>query len=281
MAERRMFSKTIIDSDLFLDMPLTAQALYFHLSMRADDEGFVNNPRKIQRMINCSNDDMKLLVAKSFIIPFESGIVVIRHWKIHNYIRGDRKKSTQYKDEKSCLSEDGNGAYVLDDGQMSGKCLTTDRQLTDTCHTQDRLGKDRLGKDSSGEGILTDSCAEPQGVSTPPAIQMPLVSGEQFPIYQQDVDEWEQSFPAVDVLQQLRAMRAWLDANPTKRKTKRGIKRFIVSWLSREQDRGGRRAPAKTRNALQPAREETLMEKQEQEPRIAESQRWMEEYLGG
>lgn len=113
MAERRMFAKTIIDSDAFLDMPLSTQALYFHLSMRADDDGFINNPRKIQRMIGGSDDDLKLLIAKRFIIPFDSGIVVIKHWKIHNYIRGDRKKQTNYVEEMSLLTEKSNGAYSL------------------------------------------------------------------------------------------------------------------------------------------------------------------------
>ncbi len=113
MAERRMFAKTIIDSDAFLDMPLTTQALYFHLNMRADDDGFVNNPKKIQRMIGASQDDLTLLVTKKFIIPFESGIVVIKHWKIHNYIRGDRKKETVYPDEMALLETKGNGAYTL------------------------------------------------------------------------------------------------------------------------------------------------------------------------
>ena len=101
MAERRMFAKTIIDSDAFLDMPLSTQALYVHLSMRADDEGFINNPKKIQRMIGATDDDRKLLIAKSFIIPFESGIVVIKHWKIHNYIRGDRIHETKYIEERA------------------------------------------------------------------------------------------------------------------------------------------------------------------------------------
>ena len=113
MAERRMFAKTIIDSDAFIDMPLSTQALYFHLSMRADDEGFINNPRKIQRMIGASDDDLKVLAAKRFIIPFDSGIVVIKHWKIHNYIRGDRKKETVYTDEMELLTEKDNGAYTL------------------------------------------------------------------------------------------------------------------------------------------------------------------------
>lgn len=113
MAERRMFAKTIIDSDAFLDMPLSAQALYFHLSMRADDEGFINNPKKIQRMISASEDDLKVLIAKSFIIPFETGIVVIKHWRIHNYIRADRLVDTKYTDEKRMLTIKENGAYTI------------------------------------------------------------------------------------------------------------------------------------------------------------------------
>ena len=113
MAERRMFAKTIIDSDAFLDMPLSTQSLYFHLSMRADDDGFINNPKKVQRMVGCADDDLKLLIAKNFIIPFESGIVVIKHWKIHNYIRGDRKKDTVYPEEMALLIEKDNGAYSL------------------------------------------------------------------------------------------------------------------------------------------------------------------------
>lgn len=121
MAEKRMFAKTIIDSDAFLDMSLSAQALYFHLSMRGDDEGFVNNPKKIQRMIGASDDDAKILVAKKFIIPFESGIVVIKHWKIHNYIRRDRLVETKYKEERSLLELDENGAYtsIANDEQLA------------------------------------------------------------------------------------------------------------------------------------------------------------------
>lgn len=113
MAEKRMFSKTIIDSDAFLDMPLSSQALYFHLSMRADDDGFVNNPKKIQRLTGCGDDDLKLLMAKKFLIPFESGIVVIKHWRIHNYIRSDRYKETNYIEEKSMLGIEKNKAYSL------------------------------------------------------------------------------------------------------------------------------------------------------------------------
>ncbi|MFT8343404.1 MAG: DnaD domain protein [Clostridium beijerinckii] len=113
MADKRMFSKTIIDSDAFLDMPLSTQTLYFHLAMRADDDGFINNPRKIQRMIGCGEDDLKLLIAKKFVIIFESGVIVIKHWKIHNYIQKDRYKETVYREEKSMLSLKENKAYTL------------------------------------------------------------------------------------------------------------------------------------------------------------------------
>ena len=138
-AERRMFAKTIIDSDAFIDMPLSTQALYFHLSMRADDDGFVNNPRKIQRMVGASDDDLKVLIAKRFLIPFESGIVVIKHWRIHNYIQKDRYKKTVYSDEKALLTVKDNGAYTMDT-----ECIQ-DGYILDT---QDRLGKDSKGKDS-------------------------------------------------------------------------------------------------------------------------------------
>ena len=140
MAERRMFAKTIIDSDSFLDMPLSTQALYFHLSMRADDEGFVNNPKKIQRMIGASDDDLKILIGKSFLIPFESGIVVIKHWRIHNYIRQDRKHETKYCEEKALLEVKENGAYTI----SSELCQSDVSQMSDKCHTEVRLGKDRL-----------------------------------------------------------------------------------------------------------------------------------------
>lgn len=148
MAERRMFAKTIIDSDVFLDMPLSTQALYFHLSMRADDDGFINNPKKIQRMVGCSDDDLKLLCAKNFIIPFESGIVVIKHWRIHNYIRSDRYKPTAYADEKARLTVKESGAYTLntlgipDVNQMDTVGIPDGNQMD----TQVRVGKDSLDK---------------------------------------------------------------------------------------------------------------------------------------
>jgi len=142
MAERRMFAKTIIDSDAFLEMPQSSQNLYFHFAMRADDDGFINNPKSIMRLIGCKDDDANILIAKKFLIPFESGVVVIKHWKIHNYIRNDRYNETKYVEEKSQLEYDENNAYRLTKGIP----------LVDERLTQVRLGKDRLGKDRLERG---------------------------------------------------------------------------------------------------------------------------------
>ena len=151
MAERRMFAKTIIDSDAFLDMPLSTQALYFHLSMRADDDGFINNPKKIQRMVGCADDDLRVLIAKNFIIPFDSGIVVIKHWRIHNYLRSDRYKETVYKDEKAMLTVKENNAYTLTGQVGIPSGIPTGIPSGYQMDTQVRLGQDRLGKDSKEE----------------------------------------------------------------------------------------------------------------------------------
>ena len=112
MAEKRMFTQKIVDSDAFLDMPLSSQALYFHLAMRADDDGFVNNPKKITRYIGASEDDFKLLFAKRFILCFESGVIVIKHWRMHNIIKRDRYHPTDYQDELSRLEIKGDTAYT-------------------------------------------------------------------------------------------------------------------------------------------------------------------------
>lgn len=152
MAERRMFAKTIIDSDTFLDMPLSTQALYFHLSMRADDDGFINNPRKIQRSIGATDDDLKLLIAKQFTIPFESGVVVIKHWRLHNYIQKDRYKPTIYQDEKAQLNVENNGVY---------ENISTPVSKLDT-QVREELGKERI------------ELGENRGESTPSSTPAPL-----------------------------------------------------------------------------------------------------------
>lgn len=141
MAQRRMFSKKITETDLFLDMPMSSQCLYFHLNMSADDDGFIGNVKTIRRMIGASEDDLKLLLAKEFLIPFDSGVVVIKDWKIHNYIRTDRYNETVYQEEKSQIKQLENGRYT--------KCHTNGIPLVHQRGTQVRLGKDRLGKENT------------------------------------------------------------------------------------------------------------------------------------
>lgn len=145
MAKRRMFSLDVIDTDHFLEMSSSAQSLYFHLGMRADDDGFVSSPKKITRAINCNEDDLELLKNEGYIIPFENGVIVITHWKQHNHIQKDRYNSTVYHKEKEKLCEE-NGIY-----KMYPKCI----QDVSKMETQVRIGKDRLGEEREEK----DSCS--------------------------------------------------------------------------------------------------------------------------
>ena len=226
MAERRMFSKTIVDFVMIRGTPRSTQALYFHLSMRADDDGFLNNAKKIQRVVGASEDDLKLLIMKRFVIEFEEGIIVIKHWRMNNYLRKDRYTPTVYQDELSMLDVKENGAYTL--------MATAGIPDGNHCETQVRLGKDSIGKVS-----IDTTCPEP--VPAPDrkqVISLTLNDKSEFWIYGDQVEQWSELFPAVDVMQELRKMKSWLDSNPSRRKTQKGILRFVNSWLSKEQDKG-------------------------------------------
>lgn len=147
MAERRMFAKSIIGSDNFLDMPATTQLLYFHLAMRADDDGFINNAKTIMRMCGCKEDDLKLLIIKNYVIPFETGIVVITHWNVHNYIPKDRYKATRCTKEREQLAYDEKDKVYTKCIQPVYKVDTECIQAVSEMDTQDRLGKERIGKE--------------------------------------------------------------------------------------------------------------------------------------
>lgn len=138
MAQRRLFSLKIVDSDAFIDMPASTQALYFHLGMHADDDGFVN-PKKIMRMLGTSEDDLKILLVKRFILSFENGVVVIKHWLIHNTIQKDRYTPTLYGDLKNLLITKDNGSYT--------ECSQNDNISI----TQVKLSKDKIKIESSLE----------------------------------------------------------------------------------------------------------------------------------
>jgi hypothetical protein len=147
MAERRMFAKTIVTSDAFLDMPMSARCLYFTLGVFADDDGFVNNPKGVMRQCGAGDDDLKVLIAKNFVLIFENGVIVIKHWRIHNYIQKDRYHPTKYQEQKALLSLDENGAYTMD---------TTCIQPVSEVDTEVRLGKVSLGKDRLGKDSLEE-----------------------------------------------------------------------------------------------------------------------------
>ena len=141
MAQKRMFSLQVVDTDFFLDMPTSAQALYFHLGMHGDDDGFVSAPRKIARASGCNDDDMRLLAAKGYIIPFDSGVVVITDWRINNTLQNDRYKETVYLGEKSMLHSEKNGRYLVastldTECIRSGSKLESQRNLTQHNQTE-------------------------------------------------------------------------------------------------------------------------------------------------
>ena len=140
MAKRRMFSLDVVDTDNFLDMPATTQLLYYHLGMRADDDGFVSSPKRITNYVGCNDDDLKLLIAKGFVIAFDNGVIVIKDWKINNWVRPDRKQVTRFKEELESLT-------VSDDKYVLSDIIPNDNQTTTKRHTEFRLGKVRLGKD--------------------------------------------------------------------------------------------------------------------------------------
>ena len=161
MAERRMFAKTIALSDAFLDMPMSARCLYFTLGMVADDDGFVNSPRAVMRQCGASDDDMKILVAKKFVLLFESGIIVIKHWRVNNYLRTDRYVETKYTEEKAKIAADEKGIYrLVGDGIPPGI---------------PSIGKDSIVKCSVGQSSIVKGECEGEN---PPAEEAGDAAGE-------------------------------------------------------------------------------------------------------
>ena len=334
MASKRMFDKAIVDTDKFTDMPMSTKALYFLLGMEADDFGFVS-PRRVMKMHGGTEDDVKILIAKGFVIQFESGVVVITHWNKHNYLDKNRIKATEYKDELAMLLMDNRVYYVaqtqtfieinrgatsvqpvLNNGLTSvehsmntpythfsrmteNQGLTTverpfnqysieeyrieEESIVNTCaalsacadathchnsgllqqqislteeHCHESVQTDiRHGKAVSTEGsseTVTDDVitkaekkARRKKVQTPPSIvteaviTITLNDKSEYPVTQEQLDMFITLYPAIDVMRELREIKAWNFANPTKRKTKGGILRHINTWLSNAQNSGG------------------------------------------
>lgn len=190
MAERRMFAKTIVTSDAFLDMPASTRCLYFLLGMVADDDGFVNNPKSIMRQAGATADDMNLLIAKRFILTFQSGVVVIKHWCIHNTIQKDRYKETKYLEEKSSLMLDGNKAYTEAGSEAYPECI----QNASKPEPQVRLGEDRLSQVSVGE-VIDDVPDINVGHKSPKAVRHKYGRYKNVLLTDEDMDKLKSEFP--------------------------------------------------------------------------------------
>lgn len=231
MAEKRMFTQKIIDSDAFLEMPLSAQALYFHLNMRADDDGFVNNPKRITKLVNASDDDLKILLVKRFIIGFSSGVIVIKHWRMHNTLKSDRYHPTDYQEEFAQLGIKPNKAYTDHPDKLlpSGTRMEPERNQNGSIlepENREDLEENREDKVSN----TSSSC--PEKLS---GITLILNDGSEYAVAEDYIERMKPLFPNVDIRKELRKMSAWCINNPARRKTRRGVTRFVNSWLSSSQ----------------------------------------------
>lgn len=242
MAGRRMVNIRIIDSDNFLELPLSTQALYFHLLLRADDDGFINNPKRIQRMIGGSEDDFKLLIAKQYILTFSSGVIVIKHWRMHNCIKKDRYHETDCINEKNMLYLNENKTYTFEKPQ----CIQNGDNLEPEWNPS--IGKVSLGKSSINNNILPEQAGQQkqeqqklendnkdfkqlyQGARE---YHMPLKNGDDYVVTENDVERFEQLYPDFDIHAEMRKMYGWLISHKQKQKTKRGMPKFLNGWINR------------------------------------------------
>ena len=264
MASKRMFDKSIIDTDRFTDMPMTTKALYFLLGMEADDFGFVS-PKRIMRMHGGTDDDVKILVAKNFVIPFESGVLVITDWNKHNWLDKRHIKATEHQEELKSLALVDKKYHVgcviemsetprelLEDSKNTLRDSPEDSKKSLGEISIDKISLDKSSIDNSAE--LSAEADTPrkksesetvvktkpeQGAETA-VITLLLNDKTEHPIYQSQIDSWAELYPAVNIMQELRNMKGWSEANPTKRKTKRGVNSFVNSWLAKTQNQGGR-----------------------------------------
>lgn len=220
-----MFAKPVINSARFLRMPPTSRLLYYDLGMAADDDGIVEAFTVI-RTTGAAEDDLRVLASKGFVVILNEDLVsYITDWRTNNQLRKDRYTPSVYANLLANAMSDTQAATIgLPDGNQAA--------------TQYSLVKGSIEDKKS-----IDFCAEAKTPSAPQTekviISLPLNDKNEYPISEEQYHEWESLYPAVDVIQQLRSMRGWLDANPTRRKTRNGIKRFITNWLSKEQNRGG------------------------------------------
>lgn len=238
MAEKRMFSSNVIDSDAFLDMSPTARLLYYDMGMRADDDGFIDSPKKIMRIIGASDSDLKELIDNGFVLRFESGVIVIRHWYVNNRVRRDTYHETIYTEEKSMLLLEKNNVYQLRNDSVTDTLQTRDEIGSQIRGGENRLEEDRLGEIRLGEGCacVREESSEMQAdcLTSPsqdyPVIYFPTKNGVQ-PIYQSDIDNLTNYYNgAIDVKAEILACAENSRAKPE------GVSSWqtaVTVWISR------------------------------------------------
>ena len=220
-----MFAKSIVLSDAFLDMPMSARCLYFTFGMLADDDGFVGNPKSIMRQCGATDDDMKILIAKRYVLVFESGVIVIKHWRVNNYLRSDRHIDTTYKEEMALLTVKENGSYTEKNKSLG---------VPPAYHidTKNSIDKNSIDKNS------IELIAPPSNDSDAEVFdKLPCLSNQTYIIHTKEVETYKKRFPAVDVEQEIRNAISWVEANPKNKKTLSGAKRFLTNWLIKAQNR--------------------------------------------
>lgn len=239
MAEKRMFSSNVIDSDAFLDMSPTARLLYYDMGMRADDDGFIDSPKKIMRIIGASDSDLKELIDNGFVLRFESGVIVIRHWYVNNRVRRDTYHETIYTEEKSRLFMEKNNVYQLRNDSVTDTLQTRDEIGSQIRGGEDRIDKDRLGKDRLGEGcacVREESSENLADCPAPPSdeedvfVYFPTSKGE-VPITYKDVDNLDKKYNgAVDVKAEILACAANARNKPNSTNT---WEYAVACWIAR------------------------------------------------
>lgn len=235
MAERRMFAKTIVLSDDFLDMPMSARCLYFTLAMLADDDGFINSPKSIMRQCGSSVDDMNILIAKRFVLTFQSGVVVIKHWRIHNLIQKDRYHETKYLEEKAQLMLDDNKAYTEAVPTLYTECI----QDVPNLEPQVRLGKDRLVKSSIVEDSIEDATDKKVGHKPPKAVRHKYGLYEKVLLTDEDYEKLKAEFPH-DYSERIRRLDEYIASHGKKYSNHLAT---IRSWARKDKAQSQSKAP--------------------------------------
>ena len=221
MAKKRMFNNDVLDTDAFLGMPLSAQALYFHLNMRADDDGFISNPRRVQKYVGASEDDLKLLIVKNFIIVFDDGVIVIKHWRMHNTIQKDRYRKTNYVEDLKLLGIKENKAYTLNVSNMETKCI---QNVSSDIDLDIGLDKDIDLNNIYGQGHLDQAGSKNENDLGEPKKEIWEEQFEEFykkypkKVKKQDVKKWfKKNKPSselfssmINSLEQFRGSKDWL-----------------------------------------------------------------------